>query len=203
MFIRTRIAVSKLAQAALCRLPSSPSLRVVLARSTLALSAAGNPCATKRGPQQLCAGALEQSARRRGEGDAGSATSRSLADLIRVTSLFRMFLTRFSTPLFRPLFGLPPLATAPSVLHPCGTCLFSYRSFPDAESRFRSQFGSGTGPSHSRATISFGSGETAAERAEPLLLRPRSSRAGSAGSSCLGLPKNTCELGGFGGGRTL
>lgn len=38
-----------------------------------------------------------------------------------------------STPLFRWLFGLPLLATAPNLPHPCWPCLFLCRSSPAAE----------------------------------------------------------------------
>lgn len=158
MFIRTRIAVSKLGQAALCRLPSS-SLRVLLVRSTLALSTAGKPCATKPGRQQPCAGALEQSARRRGQGDAGSVTFRSLADLIRVTLLFRMFLTRFSTPLFGDFLVfhlLPPPQTSYTLAGSAFSRIVPPRTLsPGLDRNSDPELGLGI----PRATISFGSGE--------------------------------------------
>lgn len=84
MFIRTRTAVRQLGQGgqssplrgALRRSPSS-WLRVLLAPSPFALSTAEKAQPVKPRPRQACACVLAQSARRRGEGDAGSVTSPS------------------------------------------------------------------------------------------------------------------------------
>lgn len=66
-----------------------------------------------------------------------------------VTAVFRVFPNGLSTPLLGRLFGLPPLATAHNLPHPCRPCLSSRLSAPAAEFGCRTQSAFGARPRHS------------------------------------------------------
>lgn len=99
------------------------------------------------GTQQSCACAFLHSARGRGGGVAGSVTSPLFPS--GVTAVFRVFPNGLSTPLLGRLFGLPPLATALNLPHPCRPCLSSRLSAPAAEFGCRTQSAFGARPRHS------------------------------------------------------
>ena len=118
-----------------------------------------------------------------------------------VTSVFRVFPTGLSTPLFSGyLFVfrlLPPPSSSLTLAGPAFSCVAPPR--PPSPG-IRSQSGAGAGPTHSaRALTPLAREKARTERAGPSLLRLWSSWAGGAGrSSCLAFPEDTCELGGFG-----
>lgn len=92
-----------------------------------------------------------------------------------VTSVFWVFPTGLSTPLFRRLFGLPPPATALNPPHPAGPAFLE--PAPAAEFGVWNAVGVRSQASPP-AAASPGRANAAAERVGPSPLRPWSSRAG-------------------------
>lgn len=141
---------NSLPRVARSRLPSFPSRRVVLDLSSLGAHNRWASTSILNRAQKSCACALAQSARRRGEGDAGSVASRSRAVPIRghvglpgVSD--RAFYAAFSV-IFLVFRLLPPPPTSHALSGPAFFCVVPP---PLARPEFRSQFGSGAGPSHS------------------------------------------------------